>query len=123
MQPHLQKRDARGSLDARVVEPGILDVKLSGHLSEDVGRAFSDFARAAASRSERCQVRLDVCDLEGFDPAVRDAWVRVVLEFHARIERVSVVSSGFLITLAARTAGVALAAMGVRFEVSTSRAR
>lgn len=101
----------------RELAPGLLSVKVSGHLSEEVGRAFPEFARDAALRAERCEVQLDVRELEGFDPAVREAWVRVVLEFRARISRVRVVSSKFFITLAARAAGVALKGMGVEYEL------
>jgi hypothetical protein len=118
MSNEIHKRDARGALEVREPEPGVLRVKVSGHLSEEVGRAFPDFARAAALRAERCEVQLDVRELDGFDPAVRDAWVKVVLEFRARIARVNVVSSKFFITLAARAAGVALGRLGVRFEVN-----
>jgi hypothetical protein len=113
----LQKRDSRGMLDARECRPGLLEVKLSGHLTASVGQAFPEFARQAAAHSERCEVVLDVRELDSFDPAVCDAWVRVVLEFQPRIDRIQVVSSKLFITMAAQAAGIAVKSMGIPYEV------
>jgi hypothetical protein len=61
--------------------------------------------------------------LESFQGAVRDAWVAAVLEHRRSLDEVVVLSRGLLVTLSARAAAVALAAVGVCFEVETDERR
>ena len=66
---------------------------------------------------------LDVRALESFQGAVRDAWVAAVLEHRRSLDAVVVLSQGLLVTLSARAAAVALAAVGVCFQVETDERR
>ena len=113
----MRRADARGVLEMQEPRPGHLHVRVSGHLSAEVGAAFPDFARDAAKRAERCTVHLDVRELKSFDAAVRDLWFAVVLAERRRIERIQVATSGVFITLSARAAALALNALGINFSV------
>lgn len=113
----MRRSDARGALEVKELRPGHLLVRVEGHLTTDVGAAFPAFAREAAKRAERCTVYLDVRAMRGFDPAVRQDWLDVVLSERQRIDHIAVATTGVFITLSARAAGVALRALGVSFEV------
>lgn len=115
--------DLQGRLIMTELEPGIVEVQVTGRLSPAVGAAFPRFARAVAERRPRCSVFLDVRRLEAFDGAVREAWVSAVLEHRARLDEVVVLSDGLLVTLSARAASVALAPLGIRFDVVTDERR
>lgn len=117
--PSTIARDHLGSLVIQEPQPGVLEVIAQGKLSSEVGAAFPRYALEAASRAPRCAVYLDVRGLQGFDGAVRAAWVETVLAHRARLDEVVVLSSSLLVTLSARAASVALAAVGVRFDVVT----
>ncbi len=66
---------------------------------------------------------LDVRGLKAFDGAVRAAWIDTVREHGGQIDEVVVLSSDLLVTLSARAASVALAALGLRFDVLTDERR
>lgn len=120
---HRTFADVSGSLIVTEHAPGLLEVRVSGRLSIDVGAAFPHIAREAAAGGGRCSVFLDVRALESFHGAVRDAWIASVLEHRGSIDQVVVLSRGLLVTLSARAAAVALAAVGVCFEVETDERR
>lgn len=122
MDHHLRRNDARGTLQVEELEPGHLYVRVQGHLTVGVGSEFPLFAELAAKRAERCTVYLDARDLRGFDPAVRDAWVEVVMRNRHRIERIAVATRGVFISLSARTASLALKAVGIQMDVVNSPA-
>jgi hypothetical protein len=115
--------DSMGSLTVSEPAPGVLEVVVHGRLSPEVGAVFPRYAKAASARHERCAVFLDVRGLKAFDGAVRSAWVNSVLDHKERIDEVVVLSSDLLVTLSARAASVALAPLGVRFEVFTDERR
>jgi hypothetical protein len=73
-----------------------------------------------AERVERCTVYLDARSLRGFDPAVREAWVNLVLQNRQRVDRIAVATQGVFISLSARTAAAALHALGVQMDVVNS---
>ena len=120
---HRTFADVSGSLTVTEHAPWLLEVRVSGRLSTEVGAAFPRIAREAAARGGRCSVFLDVRALESFQGAVRDAWVAAVLEHRRSLEEVVVLSQGLLVTLSARAAAVALAAVGVCFQVETDERR
>ncbi len=120
---HRTFADVSGSLTVTEHAPWLLEVRVSGRLSTEVGAAFPRIAREAAARGGRCSVFLDVRALESFQGAVRDAWVAAVLEHRRSLDEVVVLSRGLLVTLSARAAAVALAAVGVCFEVETDERR
>lgn len=122
MEHALRKSDPRGSLQVEELEPGHLYVRVHGHLTLEVGREFPRFAREAAERAERCTVYLDARTLRGFDPAVRDAWVDVVMDQRDRIDRIAVATQGVFISLSARAAALALKGLGVQMDVVNSPA-
>lgn len=111
--------DDLGALTVVEHGPGVLEVRVTGALSLQVGAGFPQVAREAASRFARCSVFLDVRGLESFQGAVREAWLEAVLEHRRRLDQVVVLSKGLLVTLSARAAKVALAPLGVCFEVET----
>jgi hypothetical protein len=115
--------DELGSLTVTEPAPGVLEVVVQGKLSPAVGAVFPRYARAAALRHERCSVFLDVRGLKAFDGAVRAAWIDTVRERREQIDEVVVLSSDLLVTLSARAASVALAALGLRFDVLTDERR
>lgn len=120
---HRTFADVSGSLTVTEHAPWLLEVRVSGRLSTEVGAAFPRIAREAAARGGRCSVFLDVRALESFQGAVRDAWVAAVLEHRRSLDAVVVLSQGLLVTLSARAAAVALAAVGVCFQVETDERR
>jgi len=120
---HRTFADVSGRLTVTEHAPGLLEVRVSGRLSTEVGAVFPRIAREAAAQGGQCSVFLDVRGLESFQGAVRDAWVASVLEHRRSIDEVVVLSRGLLVTLSARAAAVALAAVGVRFEVETDERR
>lgn len=115
--------DALGSLVVSEPAPGVLEVVVHGRLSPEVGAVFPRYAKGASLRRDRCAVFLDVRGLKAFDGAVRAAWINTVLEHKERIDEVVVLSSDLLVTLSARAASVALAPLGVRFDVFTDERR
>lgn len=115
--------DTQGRLQLNEVAPGLVEVTVEGTLSTHVGAAFPRFAAEVARRRSRCAVFLDVRGLESFDGAVRNAWVSAVLEHRASLDEVVVLSSGLLVTISARAASVALAPLGICFDVVTDERR
>ena len=120
---HRTFADVSGSLTVVEHAPGLIEVRVSGRLTLEVGAAFPRVAREVAARGGRCSVFLDLRGLESFQGAVREAWVASVLEHRASIDEVVVLSQGLLVTLSARAAAVALAAVGLRVEVVTDARR
>ncbi|MFO0597524.1 MAG: hypothetical protein U0228_19620 [Myxococcaceae bacterium] len=114
--------DARGSMEIEELAPGHLRVRVEGHLTARVGSEFPLFARMAAEHADSCVVYLDARGLNGFDPAVRDAWLEVVLLEREHIDRIVTATRGVFISLSARAAGLMLRSVGVDFEVSNSSA-
>lgn len=120
---HRTFADSSGSLTVTEHAPGLLEVRVSGRLSIEVGAAFPRIAREAAALGGRCSVFLDVRALESFQGPVREAWVATVLEHRESIDEVVVLSRGLLVTLSARAVAVALAAVGISFRVETDEHR
>ena len=116
-------QDSRGWLSIDALNEQVIEVRVGGALSPELGAAFPRFARQAAARAERCSVFLDVRELASFDGAVRAAWLDAVLEHRRRLDEVVVLSRGVLVTWSARAASVALAPFGVRFDVLTDEHR
>lgn len=111
--------DAKGLLDVVELVPGLVEVRVEGRLTPEVGAMFPRFAREVARRRDRCSVFLDVRALESFDGDVRDAWIGAVLEHRHALDEVVVLTRGVLVTLSARAASLALTGVGVRFDVVT----
>lgn len=116
-------QDSRGWLCIDALNDEVIEVRVGGALSPELGNVFPRFARRLAARSERCSVFLDVRELDAFDGAVRTAWLDAVLEHRHRLDEVVVLSRGLLVTLSARAASMALAPFGVRFDVLTDERR
>lgn len=116
-------QDSRGWLRIDALSNEVIEVRVGGALSPELGNVFPRFARRLAARSERCSVFLDVRELAAFDGAVRTAWLDAVLEHRHRLDEVVVLSRGLLVTLSARAASMALAPFGVRFDVLTDERR
>ena len=115
-------QDDRGWLSIDALNEQVIEVRVGGSLSPELGAAFPRFARRAAG-AHRCSVFLDVRELDSFDGAVRSAWLDAVLEHRHRLDEVVVLSRGVLVTVSARAASVALAPFGLRFDVFTDEHR
>ncbi|MER2563244.1 MAG: hypothetical protein ABTQ32_21130, partial [Myxococcaceae bacterium] len=59
-------QDSRGWLCIDALSDEVIEVRVGGSLSPELGNVFPRFARRLAARSERCSVFLDVRELAAF---------------------------------------------------------
>lgn len=112
-------QDSRGWLSIDASAEKMIEVRVGGSLSPELGGVLPRVARRVAATQERCSVFLDVRELSACDGAARAAWIDAVLEHRHRLDEVVVLSRGVLVTISARAAAMVLAPLGVRFDVLT----
>jgi len=67
-------QDDRGWLSIDALNEQVIEVRVGGSLSPELGAAFPRFARQAAARAERCSVFLDVREVHCLELKTLREW-------------------------------------------------